>query len=297
VAVVARIRSLEATDGDIARADVVLRAAFATERSFEPRLRRYLAVQPDGWLAAEEDGQLVGTVGVIDYGALAYVGLMAVRPDRQGRSIGRQLLGSALDWIAGRGIDCALLDASEDGARLYPRMGFVDAGPTQEFHRAASSGGAPPASHLPGVASAAGAAAGVAADGAELSELVALDRRLFGADRERLWRRLLTEYPGRTLVVRDPGGQMAGYLCVQGQTLGPWGAVTPDAARCLLDAALPLGAPGARVLMPGQNSAGGALLAARGWAARRSLRHMRRGPEPDLKGWRSIYGKGSFCVG
>ena len=44
-----RIRPLTAID--IAGADGVLRDAFHTEHSFAARLRRYLAIQPDGWLA------------------------------------------------------------------------------------------------------------------------------------------------------------------------------------------------------------------------------------------------------
>jgi len=74
-----RIRPLTAID--IAGADGVLRDAFHTEHSFAARLRRYLAIQPDGWLAAEDDSLLVGMVGAIDYGSFAYVGMMGVRRD------------------------------------------------------------------------------------------------------------------------------------------------------------------------------------------------------------------------
>src|SRR5256885_2315182 len=83
------IRSL--TPADVTGADELLGVTFPGSKSLAPRMRRYLAVQPDGWWVAEEEGALVGMVGAVEYGAFAYVGLMGVRPDRQGRGIGRQL--------------------------------------------------------------------------------------------------------------------------------------------------------------------------------------------------------------
>src|SRR5688572_22221589 len=111
----------------------MLRTAFAAERSFGPRLRRYLAMQADGWLLAEEDGQVAGMVGAIDYGAFAYVGLMGVHPRQQGRGIGRGLLATLLGWLDGRGLPCVMLDATEVGARLYQQLGFVDTAPGCEL--------------------------------------------------------------------------------------------------------------------------------------------------------------------
>jgi GNAT superfamily N-acetyltransferase len=109
-------------------ADAVLRAAFQNEQSFESRLRRYLAVEQEGWLVAEDRGALVGTVGAILYGAWAYIRMMAVRPNQQGRGTGRTLLKAILQWTALRGAVCGVLDASEAGAPLYARAGFADVG-------------------------------------------------------------------------------------------------------------------------------------------------------------------------
>src|SRR5687767_3269506 len=128
-----RIRPLGATD--IAAADGVLCAAFTTGESFAPRLRRYLTIQPDGWLVAETEGQIVGMVGAIDYGSFAYVGMMGVRPDWQSRGVGGRLLGTLLSWLDGRGVACARLEATDAGRPLYLRHGFIDAGVTHEFRR------------------------------------------------------------------------------------------------------------------------------------------------------------------
>src|SRR3569623_2654538 len=227
-----RIRGLE--EGDFSDADDVLRAAFQVglNVSFLPRLRRYLALQPDGWLAAEDEGQLVGMGGAIDYGAFAYVGLMAVRPDRQGQRLGRKLLDALLADLDGRGKPCTLLDASPAGAPLYERSGFADAGLAHEFSyvedpsappvpapraadpgprgevggatRAAdlfatavrsawSSGGNDSETPTPPADSLAMATVALAR-AADVDDIVALDASFLGASRERLWRWLFASH-------------------------------------------------------------------------------------------------------
>jgi len=268
---------------DIAAADAVLCAAFGSEQSFAPRLRRYLAIQPDGWIVAETQGELTGMVGAIDYGTFAYVGMMGVRPDWQGRGVGSRLLGALLERLDGRGVTCARLEATDAGRPLYLRHGFVDAGVSHEFHRT-------------------GAAAEVAGRGeiqvaTDQAEIAALDRALFRADRTRLWRWLFAEENGRILVARERG-QARGYLCVQADTLGPWGARSPEIASALLRAAVPfIRSPRSRVMMPEENSAGRAVLEAQAWSLQKVVPHMTRGPCPRQPGWEAIYGKGSYCLG
>jgi len=280
------IRALDAAD--FPAADDVLRAAFHAEISFLPRLRRYLALQPDGWLAATDEGQVVGLVGAIDYGAFAYVGLMAVRPDRQGQRLGRKLLDGLLGNLDARGTTCALLDASAAGAPLYERSGFADAGLSHEFSagevlQASSNGDAPSVA---------------TATAADLDDITNLDGAFLGAPRARLWRWLFAAHPDRILCARDASGAVTGYLCAQDPLLGPFGARTPDAAGALLRRAVAvLGHTRVRLQVPEANVAARALLGAAGFRVTRSLRHMRRGPCPAFPGWQSIYGKGSYCLG
>ena len=281
-----RIRGLVAED--FPAADDVLRAAFHANVSFEPRLRRYLALQPDGWLAAEDEGQFVGMVGAIDYGAFAYVGLMAVRPDRQGQRLGRRLLDALLEALDGRGRTCTLLDASAAGAPLYERSGFVDAGLSHEFSGGEGVRGPAPARDS-GV---------VLADASDFDEIVALDASFLGARRERLWRWLFAAHPGRILAARGAGGELDGYLCLQDPLLGPFGAREPAVAGELIAEGLKLlGHRNVRLQVPEENTDARALLTEAGFRETRTLRHMRRGTCPALGGWRSIYGKGSYCLG
>lgn len=281
-----RIRGLQADD--FAAADDVLRAAFHANVSFVPRLRRYLALQPDGWLVADDEGQVVGMVGAIDYGAFAYVGLMAVRPDRQGQRLGRKLMDALLADLDGRGKPCTLLDASPAGAPLYERSGFVDVGLSHEL--TFSDETATPRTDEATAVRVAGVA--------DLDDIAALDASFLGAPRERLWRWLFATHPGRVLAARDADGALAGYLCAQDPLLGPFGARDPLVANALVAAALQtLGHRHVRLQVPEENADGRALLARSGFRETRTLRHMRRGPCPALTGWRSIYGKGSYCLG
>ena len=277
---------------DLDAADALLRLTFRAERSFRPRLARYLAIEPTGWFVATDGGAPVGMVGAIDYGAFAYIGLMAVHPELQGRGLGREILDHVLAWIAARGTPSAILEATAAGTPLYLRAGFVDTGCAHELvATAVRDAGPPPDPTAPDVVPS--AAAGAAA----LAELIDLDRDLFGADRSRLWARLATEYGDAIVGVRDRDGALAGYLCVQDSILGPWGARDDGAARALLAAGLARADGRAvRVMVPGDNDGARALLAQHGFTLARSPRHMRRGADVAID-WRRIYGKGSFCVG
>jgi predicted N-acetyltransferase YhbS len=281
-------------ESDLEAVDPVLRAAFGIERSFVPRLRRYLAIEPDGWFVGEQGGSVVGTVGVVRYDGFAYLGLMAVAPGQQQRGLGRWLLEHALAWLEQRGIGCAVLDATEAGAPLYTRLGFVDAGVTIEMARRGGS-------EAPLVARATDVAIARSGEAPEDADaLRALDHTLFGAERAALWTRLAAEAnpPVPTLLARA-AGRAVGYLTLQPGLFGPWAATDPRVAESLLVRALaevPADAS-LRVQVPGGNAAALALLGAAGFVARRTLRHMRWGELARAPAWSQVYGKGSYCLG
>jgi len=278
---------------DLAAVDPLLRAAFGIERDFTPRLRRYLAIEPDGWFVGEQGGALLGTVGVVRYPGFAYIGLMAVAPAQQQRGLGRWLLEHALAWLEHGGVGCAVLDATSAGAPLYEKLGFVDAGVTIEMARRGGGAGAPARAQV--------AIARVGEADGDAAALRALDRTLFGAERGALWTRLAAEADPvvPTWLAREQG-RAAGYLTLQPGLLGPWAATGPSVAEALLAHALaivPAAAP-LRVQVPGANAAAAVpLLEAAGFAVQRRLRHMRRGDLARAPVWRDVYGKASYCLG
>jgi GNAT superfamily N-acetyltransferase len=74
--------------------------AWADAEGWNPGLddgQRFLAADPYSFLAAERDGEIVGTVSCALYGdEYAFIGFYIVRPDLRGRGIGSDLFAHAL---------------------------------------------------------------------------------------------------------------------------------------------------------------------------------------------------------
>jgi N-acetylglutamate synthase-like GNAT family acetyltransferase len=123
------------TDRDLDPADAVHRAAFARffgadPKNFRPESRvihtRY-ATDPRCGLVADAGGIILGCAIIMDWGRLAVVGPIAVRPDRWGHGIAGELLTHASRLIARRGFrHAALFTHPQSGGhvRLYQSHGF-----------------------------------------------------------------------------------------------------------------------------------------------------------------------------
>lgn len=278
------IRSL--TAADVENIDPVLMAAYGKASSFKVELERNLALQPDGWLIAECDGAAVGMVGAVDYGAIAYVGLLGVHPNYQRRRIGLALMERILAWLDERGCPNAVLDATEAGAPLYAKLGFVEEEKTLILRQDT----AVQRSHSSELVS--------ELRSSDLPAVAAFDTPLFGANRQAVFATFLKEFPERAFVARNSSGQIVGYLFAQQQKLGPWAASTSEAAEALLSRALQLpfnDVPS--VLVPSSNQAATGLLKCYGFTEQRAIGHMRRGGSV-IPGQRTmLYGMASFALG
>lgn len=86
---------------------------------------------PDGIFVWEADGEVVGFIatGVDAQTKIGGIPNMAVRPDHQGRGIGKALMQVALDCLkaAGMGyVRIETLEQNEIGRAFYPKAGFVE---------------------------------------------------------------------------------------------------------------------------------------------------------------------------
>lgn len=271
---------------DVEAANRILESAFGPSGSRKNDLLNYLQLQPDGWLAAETGGEIVGTVGTVDWGPFAWVGFMAVQPQKQRHGIGRSLLARLLSMLDSRGCPMVLLDATEAGAPLYRSAGFqvdghsltfqLEQDPLQLNSQITVSRLQP--EHIPLIA--------------------ALDTPFYGADRSRLFKILLHELPERAYIAWDSKAQPSGFLFAQQQKIGPWVAGNQGAAEALLATALELSFEKApRVILPDANASGQELLMKAGFRNIDSHKHMRRAG-PNHPGQRSqIYGQTSFALG
>jgi predicted N-acetyltransferase YhbS len=278
------IRALALSDID--EADRILSSAFRTSDSRRTELQHYLTLQPNGWFAAECDGKLTGTVGAVNFGEFAYLGMMAVDPPMQRRGIARALMQHALAWLDARACSIVLLDASVYGAPLYASLGFVAEGQALVFQNDSPK----PFTNLPeGVSRLCEK---------DVPTLVEFDTLIFGAERADVFKAYLADLTDRAFVARDARGNITGFVFAQSNRIGPWVAKDQDTADKLIRAALSVGyKPLVRILVPSPNVSAGDLLTRYGFQFFRAQTHMRRGKAYPARQRELIYGQASFAIG
>jgi GNAT superfamily N-acetyltransferase len=270
---------------DVPVCDAILKAAFGGSETRSVELSRYLEFQPDGWFMALFADQPVGMVGAVDYGAFAYIGLMAVLPEARSQGVGRALMQQVLGWLRQRGVTSVLLDATEYGYPLYRSLGFAEIDQALVFSRVNDS--------LPTN----GLAGGELLPASSLVEVSSIDARIFGANREPVLRVYQRDFPGRCLISRREDGSVSGFLVAQGRRIGPWVADSPEESERLLRSALMLEYENTPlVIAPAANRAAQEILDRFGFECLRQARHMSLG-SPVARCRDQIYGQTSFAIG
>lgn len=272
--------------GDIEQATEIMDSAFGKTEGRHEELRRYLEMQPDGYLMACIQNQPVGMAGAINYKKFAYVGLVAVHINWQRRGIGSLLMGEVLKKLSSERCRVSILDATEMGAPIYEALGYRDDGTTVTFERKVGSQ-IPLQDHRVQVV-----------EEKDIPDLVKFDEPLFGANRGRVFRIYQRDFPGRFLLVRDKKGRVAGFILVLNSKLGPWAARSVEDAEVLLQAALSFEfSRPVKVLYPSWNQEGISLLEKYGFQQVSELRHMIRGGKKPPGKRAQIYGQTSFAIG
>lgn len=282
---VASITLRPLTEADFFVADPIVMAAYSSQASMLPDLRRYLWAQPDGWFMAYLNGEPVGLGGAVLYDRFARIGLMSVHPDVQGQGIGTALMCHLLSWIEGHGCEVTLLDARAGAVSLYRKFGFVE--DTQAIVYTQQSVPNQPLVEEP-----------ARFFEHDLPAVASYDEQRFGAARSRVLANYLAESPQPAYLTRNEQGAISGYLIAQERRLGPWLADTADVAEQLLLQALslPLARP-LQVLSFAEHQEAPALLTRWGFSPSRTLQRMRRGGTAMIHNTRWIYGISSFMLG
>ncbi len=211
--------------GDIPGAVALCAAAGWTQQA--PDWERLLNWSPDGcFVLVEPDGEIIGTVSTTPYDtALAWIGMMIIKPVHQRQGLGRQLMRAVLDHLIARGTERIMLDASEAGRPLYTKLGFRELGKVERWEGKAST-------YL--------GARGRPLQDKDLPALLELDQHLFGVDRSILLTDMIREFPDLAWVDYEQN-QLEGYLLGRrmrnGIHLGPWMSWSARAAEHLLRAA------------------------------------------------------------
>jgi len=204
----------------LARADVAAAHRLSLEVGWPHRLEdwKFLQRLGTGHVALEE-GEVVGTILTWKHDrANASLGMVIVKPDRQGRGIGRRLMRLALRDVTGRAVT---LNATPAGQPLYEKLGF------KPFDRVEQhQGNAAKVRVVPLAAGERLRPVGAS----DVARLVALATRAAGISRARLLRRLLESGEGIVLARAD---EVLGFAVLRrfgrGYAIGP--VVAPDMAR------------------------------------------------------------------
>lgn len=280
------------------RDEVDLLVSWAAHEGWNPGLHdaeAFWATDPEGWIAAEVDGEVVGGGSIVAYGTTyGFMGFFIVRPEHRGQGLGRQL------WLARRSL---LLDRLDDGAAIemdgvFAMEAFYEEGGFVRQHRdlrfagvAGATAPAPAATRAVEVVDAAAV---------PFERIERYDAAHFPAPRSAFLRRWLA-IPGGQAVVAVDGDRCRGYAVrrpVQvGHKVGPLFADDADVAEDLFVAVTAEVAGDPVVLdVPEPNAAALALVDRHGMAEVFGCARMTLGPPPTLP-WDEIFGVTTFELG
>ncbi|WP_066795374.1 GNAT family N-acetyltransferase [Sphingomonas soli] len=127
-------RGISARDGWTHEADLDIPGA----RTDLETLGAIVADSGQRLLIAEQDGVVAGCVHVSDEGKhLAYLGLLAVDPERQAGGTGKKLIDAAervaRDVFGAKRIEMTVIDQREELIVWYRRRGYLPSGETRAF--------------------------------------------------------------------------------------------------------------------------------------------------------------------
>lgn len=180
-------------------------------------IERMLNLDPGGsFLYGGKPPQAVVTC--VTYGRTGVIGHLVVSQSARGQKIGRVMLEKALDYCDNQGADSVLLYATDEGARLYEKFGFRTLRRTHcTFANIIENAPSPNASICELVRP------------DDTDEILEIDSRLFGDDRTKLMRMLLSEFPRHSFKI-ERGGKIVGFALGRTTSLGfdfgPWVCLT-----------------------------------------------------------------------
>ena len=200
---------------------------YYTARELEFMLR----MDPKGSFVFEE-GERLGFVTCVTYGRTGVLGHLIVSKKGRGRKIGYSLVRAAVDYMSSKDVESMLVLATQEAVRLYQRHGFEIRNEISCMHSRLDDqyDRSPSASCTPLLES-------------DLDEVIEIDQRLFGDDRDRMIRPLFQVSSGHSFKI-ERDGMIRGFIFARpdhvGYNLGPWVCLTddPSDAEALLRTAL-----------------------------------------------------------
>lgn len=246
----------------------------------------FWAADPEGYLVAEADKRVVGTISLVRYGAdYAFLGFYIVDPQVRGQGVGLRLWNAAMDLAGGRLVG---LDGVVTQQENYRRSGFAYAHANIR-HGGRVESAMPTDSRLKPVSP------------VHMPLIVDYDARFTPARREAFLREWLKEQETRQSVALLHGTGISGYGTIrasrEGFKIGPLFSDTDVGAEVIFRA-LVASVGGGEIFLdiPAPNAEAKALCARHGLSPVFETARMYRGAAPDLP-LGHIYGITSFELG
>ena len=171
---------------------------------------RLLYYEPEGCFVAGQNNEPIGIVTTTTYGKLAWVGSLIVLEHYRGRGVGSELMKHAIHYLKTRGVETIRLDAAPKAIPLYKRLGFKE---EYDSLRLIGTGKKMNCQKVSKMKS------------EDLESVVHLDTQFFGANRERILRRVYKDFSDLCFV-SFTDGKLVGYLMAKRGLdiikVGPW---------------------------------------------------------------------------
>lgn len=123
------------TAADVRRCTELEQQLFDGDDPWNPEAFLEALAAGQHYLAAREDGALIGYAGLARAGGEAEIHTLAVDPAHQGRGIGRALLRALLDHAAGATVFLEVRTDNESAIQLYRSEGFAVIGTRRGYYR------------------------------------------------------------------------------------------------------------------------------------------------------------------
>ena len=249
----------------------------------------FWATDPEGFIAAELNGELVGGGSIVSYdGRYGFMGFFIVHPDHRGRGLGNTLWHARRDMLIERLDKPAAIgmDGVFDMQHYYAKGGFEFAGRDLRFETIGK-----PCSVAANI---------VDAGKLDFADIETYDRAHFPAPRSEFLRRWIKQPRGFSLGAVS-GENLSGFAvmrpCRTGYKIGPLFADNPDIAENLF-CALSAKAPGEPIFLdvPESNPSAIEMAHRHGMMEVFGCAKMYLGPKPVLPE-QEIFGVTSFELG
>lgn len=181
-------------------------------------------------IVAEYNNKVIGTATALNHSnKIAWIGMVLVDKSFRGRGVGKMLITNIIGAL--KNVNSIKLDATPVGLPLYQKLGFIEeyniyrmTNPSlQNFEKQVFN-------YEP-----------INIDHEIFSDVLKLDKRIFGTARTYLLQTLLCNYPGKAYLIKRNkklDGYMFGRDGVRFNYIGPVFAFSHDSARILISKAL-----------------------------------------------------------